>query len=69
MCWNGKDFYKCTDRNNIEIFIAEVFSTCSVFFQNFADNDVITNVTYYSLVYPSGSSKYGVIPNYFFPYR
>ncbi len=34
-----------------------------------ADNDVITDVTYYSLGYPSGSSKYGVIPNYFFPYR
>jgi hypothetical protein len=45
----------------------DVYITCTG--SNVADNDILNDMIYYSLSYPSGSSKYGVIPNHFFPYR
>ncbi|CAF2138223.1 unnamed protein product [Rotaria magnacalcarata] len=46
---------------------SDVYVTCAG--THPADDDILTNVTYYSLNYPVGSSKFGVIPNYFFPFR
>jgi len=34
-----------------------------------ADNDVLSDIKYYSLLHPRGHPSYGGIPNYFFPYR
>ncbi|CAF1581851.1 unnamed protein product, partial [Adineta steineri] len=46
---------------------SDVYITCTG--THAADSDVITSTTYYSLGYPDGSDKFGVIPNYFFPFR
>ncbi|CAF0791721.1 unnamed protein product [Adineta ricciae] len=45
----------------------DVYVTCEG--TNVADNDALKPMTYYSVAYPSGSDKLGVIPNYYFPYR
>ncbi|CAF1046934.1 unnamed protein product [Rotaria sp. Silwood1] len=53
--------------NNKSISNSDVYITCAG--THPADDDVLIDATYYSLAYPFGSSKFGVIPNYFFPYR
>ncbi|UJR27008.1 hypothetical protein I4U23_008313 [Adineta vaga] len=53
--------------SNKSVQNSDVYITCEG--TNAADNDVLTDMTYYSLRFPSGSQKFGVIPNYYFPYR
>ncbi|CAF2434635.1 unnamed protein product [Rotaria sp. Silwood2] len=53
--------------SNKSISNSDVYITCAGAYP--ADNDVLTDAIYYSLTYPFGSSKFGVIPNYFFPFR
>ncbi|CAF0727498.1 unnamed protein product [Rotaria sordida] len=53
--------------SNKSISNSDVYITCAG--THAADTDVLLNATYYSLSYPFGSSKFGVIPNYFFPYQ
>lgn len=53
--------------SNKSVIEPDVYVTCAG--TNYADNDALTNITYYSLDKPSGSTKYGAIPNYYFPYR
>ncbi|CAF2851757.1 unnamed protein product [Rotaria sp. Silwood2] len=53
--------------NNKSIAKPDVYITCEG--TNPSDRDAQTEMVYYSLEKPSGSSKYGVIPNYYFPYR
>ncbi|CAF1248191.1 unnamed protein product [Adineta steineri] len=47
--------------------VSDVYITCDG--TNPADRDVLNDIVYYSLDKPSGSTKYGAIPNYYFPYR
>ncbi|CAF1134770.1 unnamed protein product, partial [Didymodactylos carnosus] len=46
---------------------ANVYVTCGGAAD--ADNDVLSNLTYYSLLDKTGNSVYGGIPYYYFPYR
>ncbi|CAF4600034.1 unnamed protein product [Rotaria sp. Silwood1] len=53
--------------SNKSIAKSHVYITCEG--SNPADRDALSGIIYYSLGDPSGSKVYGVIPNYYFPYR
>ncbi|CAF1115447.1 unnamed protein product [Rotaria sordida] len=53
--------------SNKSVSKPDVYITCEG--SNPADKDALHDVKYYSVGKPSGSIKYGIIPNYYFPYR